>query len=605
MGRALAIDQGAPIRLRGDLLRLGLLAPLLAYLMAFFVYPTMQMLALAVNENGLTVAHFERLLTTPVYLQVLWITFRTALVVTALCVLLGYPVAYLLTTASRGAAGLLLLFVVLPFWSSFLVRTFSWMILLQERGVINQALLGLGLVRSPLRLMYHRTGVYIGMVHVLLPYSILTAYTVMRGVDLALVRAAYTLGAGPTRAFLRVFLPLSLPGVAAGGLLVFVLSLGFFITPALLGGRTDVMMAQVIENQVNLLGNWHFGSALAALLLGVTVAIYVAYERLLGLDTLWGGMLQSATPREVRGAWMMAWTRQILAPGRWVFRRLSAASLRLTGLVPELPGQSLGAFRPGRVLLRGVSLAILLFLSLPVLLVIPMSFGESTFLEFPPRALSLRWYQTYLGNAPWIWATWRSLQVGLLTMGLSTVLGTAAAVGLARVQFPGKTAVNALILSPIVVPKMVFAIGIYFLYARLDLVGTVTGLVVSHTVLAVPLVVVTVTAALQGVDVRLEQAALTLGAPPWRAFLRVTFPAIRAGILSGALFAFITSFDELIVALFVTGTLYTTLPKKMWDDMLFNVTPTIAAVSSLVIAVTTLLFLLSALLLRAQRRERG
>lgn len=599
MERVLAVDQGAAIRLRGDLLRLTLLAPLLIYLLVFFVYPTMQMLVLAFYEKEPTIMHFARLFTTPVYLQVLWITFRTALIVTALCVLLGYPVAYLLTTTSWRAASLLLLFVLLPFWSSFLVRTFSWMILLQERGVINRFLLGLGLVESPLRLMYNRTGVYIGMVHVLLPYTILTAYSVMRGIDLGLVRAAHTLGAGPARAFARVFLPLSLPGVAAGGLLVFVLSLGFFITPALLGGRTDVMMAQVIENQVNLLANWHFGSALAALLLVVTVVIYVAYERLLGLDTLWGGMLQSATPREVRWVGITTWTRRLLAPVRWAVLRVTAAAVRLTARIPGLPMRG-ASLRPGRVVLWGISVAVLGFLCLPVLLVIPMSFGDSTFLEFPPRALSLHWYRTYLGNAPWIWATWWSLEVGVLTMVLSTVLGTAAAAALTRVHFPGKTAVNALILSPMIVPKMVFAIGIYFLYARLNLVGSVTGLVLSHTVLAVPLVVVTVTAAFQGVDVRLEQAALTLGASPLRAFLRVTFPAIRTGILSGALFAFITSFDELIVAMFVTGTLYTTLPKKMWDDMLFNVTPTIAAVSSILIAITTVLFLLSAQLRRAQ-----
>ena len=590
MARVLALDQGAAIRLRGDLLRLTLLAPLLVYLLALFVYPTAEMLVLAVSENGLTLAHFARLFSTPVYLQVLWITFRTSFVVTAFCVLLGYPVAYLLATTSGRVVSLLLLFVLLPFWSSFLVRTFSWMILLQERGVINQALLWLGLVESPVRLMYNRTGVYIGMVHVLLPYTILTAYSVMRGIDLGLVRAAHTLGAGATRAFVRVFLPLSLPGVAAGGLLVFVLSLGFFITPALLGGRTDVMMAQVIENQVNLLANWHFGSALAALLLVATVVIYVAYERLLGLDTLSGGMLQSATPGQARWVRIVAWSRRVLFPIRWAFRWAAAGLLRLSSFLPELPPGG-ASVRPGRVLLWGVSLAVLAFLCLPVLLVIPMSFGDSTFLAFPPRALSLRWYRTYLGNPPWIWATWWSLEVGALTMAFSTVLGTAAAVALTRVSFPGKTAVNALILSPMIVPKMVFAIGIYFLYARLNLVGSVTGLVLSHTVLAVPLVVVTVTAALQGVDLRLEQAALTLGASPLRAFLRVTFPVIRAGIWSGALFAFITSFDELIVALFVTGTVYTTLPKKMWDDMLFNVTPTIAAVSSILIAVTTLLFL--------------
>jgi putative spermidine/putrescine transport system permease protein len=212
----------------------------------------------------------------------------------------------------------------------------------------------------------------------------------------------------------------------------------------------------------------------------------------------------------------------------------------------------------------------------------------------------VRWYRAYLGSSDWLDSTWLSIAVAGSVVVLATVLGTLAALGLPRLSPALRTAVGALVLSPLIVPGIVAAIGIYYVFARYRLVGTPLGLVLAHTCLAVPFVVTSVSASLAGLDRRLERAALSLGATPWGTFYQVTLPLIRPGILVGALFAFITSFDELIVALFLSGSGAVTLPRRMWDDLRFAIDPTIAAVSSLTIALTAVL-LLGAHLLRGRR----
>ena len=249
---------------------------------------------------------------------------------------------------------------------------------------------------------------------------------------------------------------------------------------------------------------------------------------------------------------------------------------------------------------------VLVFLALPILLIVVVSFSSAAYLTFPPPALGVRWYRAYFGSSGWLDATWLSLGVGASVVVLATTLGTLAALGLGRLPRAARTAAGALILSPMIVPGIVVAIGVYYAYARYRLVGTPIGLVLAHTCLAVPFVVTSVAASLGNFDRRLEQAARSLGATPWGAFRQVTLPLIRSGVLVGALFAFITSFDELIVALFLSGSGAVTLPRRMWDDLRFAIDPTIAAVSTLTIALTAVLLGGAHLLrMRAARAPRG
>jgi putative spermidine/putrescine transport system permease protein len=251
-----------------------------------------------------------------------------------------------------------------------------------------------------------------------------------------------------------------------------------------------------------------------------------------------------------------------------------------------------------------VAALVLFYLVFPILVVIPLSFSAGTYLSFPPPGFSLRWSANFFDRTDWLGAASLSLWVGVAVMLLATALGAPAALALVRSEFRGKNFLTGFIISPLIAPVIIVAIGIYFFYARLGLVGNPSALVIAHTALAVPFVVINVSATLQGFDERLEQAAMNLGATPWRTFWQVTFPIIRPGVLAGALFAFISSFDELVVALFVSGTSAVTLPRKMWESIRFEIDPTIAAVSTMLIGLTGALFLSAELLRRRSERLR-
>ena len=257
---------------------IALSGPAMLLLLALFAVPLLRLLALSV-EGGSLVA-YEKALTNSLYLRVIFETFKIAAIVTLLTLALGYPVAYVMATSGRVWQLVGIAFVLLPFWTSILVRTYAWMVMLGRNGVVNRTLIGWGVIDSPLPLLNNLAGVLIGMVHVLLPYMILPVFNAVKNVDPNLVLAAEGLGAPRWRAFLRVTLPLTMHGVAAGVTLVFTLSLGFFITPALLGGGRVVMVANLIEEQVRELLNWAFAGALSAILLALTLAAFWGISRI-------------------------------------------------------------------------------------------------------------------------------------------------------------------------------------------------------------------------------------------------------------------------------------------------------------------------------------
>jgi ABC-type spermidine/putrescine transport system permease subunit II len=228
------------------------------------------------------------------------------------------------------------------------------------------------------------------------------------------------------------------------------------------------------------------------------------------------------------------------------------------------------------------------FLVLPVFVVLPLGFSASPYLEFPPAGFSVRWYVRYFDSAKWMAATLLSVQIAAGTTALALAVGVPAAFALVRREFRGKSLLLAFFMAPIIVPYIITAIAVYFLFARLGLVGNPVGLLTAHTLLAVPKVLVIVAAALKGFDRTLERASMSLGAGPWTTFYRVTYPGIRPAVITAALFAFLTSFDELILSMFITGPSAVTLPKLMWDAVRLEIDPTIAAASSLLIAVAVL-----------------
>jgi len=270
-----------------------LVLPAAVFLAVFFLAPLALMSLRSVTDPaGAGLSNYEKFFAQEAYLRVLTNTFWIAVISTVTCLVVGYPFAYLMTIVPGRVAGLLLIAVLLPFWSSLLVRTFAWQVILRDTGIINRFLIDLGLISEPLTLIRTTVGVILGMSHILLPFMVLPIYAVMRRIDPEFGRAAANLGASPASAFLRVFVPLSLPGVVAGCLLVFVLALGFYITPALLGGLRDQMISQLIVQQIQQRLDWGFGTAMSVLLMAITLVILFIASRAVRLRDVFGSAVE-------------------------------------------------------------------------------------------------------------------------------------------------------------------------------------------------------------------------------------------------------------------------------------------------------------------------
>lgn len=571
-------------------LRLGRLAgpalPALLFLLVFFCVPVAEILLNSVygSDGRLGIGQFERLASNAVYLRVLGNTFLISLLTALGSVLLGYPVAYFLSRLSERSRGRWLIWLLIPFWTSYLVKTFAWILVLSRTGVLGSLLIASGLTESPPALSPSMGAVLVGMIHGMLPLAVMTMLPIMQGIGNQLTLAAETLGASRVESFFTVYLPLSMPGVAAAALLVFITSLGFFIVPALLGTPADTMIAQMVISAILELFNMQFAGALSVVLLAGAIVVFLLYDRLVGLSTLGGG--DEARP-----------------PGTSRVIKMLVLAGRAVNALARVPGRIRTWLRPRS---RRVSTAdetrnwglqaycwlIMLLLFLPVAVILPIAFTDSSFLAFPPQGFSLRWLETFFSSPIWRAAAIRSLGVATLTATASVVLGFGAALALVRFSPRWAKATFAFLIAPLIVPRIVTAVGLFYLYSRLGLAGTNAGLVIGHTVLAIPYVVVTMAAALKNFDWRLIDAARTLGAPGWKRLTTVLLPLLRPSLIASFLFAFLVSFDELTIAIFVSGGLKTTLPKQMWDDMLLAANPTLAAVSFVLVAAITLLVLL-------------
>ena len=264
---------------------LALPATLLIFVIIFLPLFWLSILSFLDRSKSVSLENYNRLFG-GLYIEAFIVTFQISTAVTLICVLLGYPLAYWLSRKPQATANLLLICVLLPFWTAVLVRTYAWLVLLQRNGLINNTLITLGIIDLPLQLAHNLTASIIGMVHVMLPFLVLPLYAAMKNIDTDLVKAAIGLGSSPTEAFWRIFFPMSLPGLFAGVVLVFILSLGFYVTPALLGGGRVQMIAQRIESTITMYSNWGAASALGVVLLILAFILVALIHRVFGLDKL-------------------------------------------------------------------------------------------------------------------------------------------------------------------------------------------------------------------------------------------------------------------------------------------------------------------------------
>jgi ABC-type spermidine/putrescine transport system permease subunit I len=254
-----------------------------------FVWPVAQLIYTSFNDKLGPFVHYARVFGEPIYLNVISRTLLISAATAALCAVIGYPLAFQLTRSGRVGKSLILLCILIPFWTNLLVRSYGWIILLNPQGLVNSVLLRTGVIDDAVPLVYNTAGVLIGMTQIMLPYMVLPLAAVMSRIDPALVSAGRSLGASPANAFLKIYLPLTFPGLFAGFILVFMISLGFFVIPALLGGPRNLLLAQLIEFNINQTLNWPFAAALSTVLLVATVLLYWVGDRFFDLGRLWGG----------------------------------------------------------------------------------------------------------------------------------------------------------------------------------------------------------------------------------------------------------------------------------------------------------------------------
>ncbi|WP_105426777.1 ABC transporter permease subunit [Neorhizobium tomejilense] len=572
MAELSAKDTFSRKRLRAD--SLWLTMPGLVYMALLLILPAGALIWQSFIEpksGALDLTVYRQMFSAGVYVKVLANTFAISAQVTIVCLLVGYPIAVWLAGMPERRRRMAMWLVLLPFWVSPLLKNFAWIVLLARKGIVAQMLTGMGF-DTQLDLLYGRGAVIFGMAHAMLPLAILTMLPTMLSIDGRLIPAAMTMGASRSQSFWRIFVPLSMPGVAAAGLLIFVMGLGFFITPALLGSPRETVIGQMMITQVQQLFNLRLGGALATLLLAVTLITIAVYDRFFGMSAVSGN---SAAAR--RGG---------------VIGAIGSALIEIGAFVSDFIA-SLFPARLGRRVFTTFVWIVIAILIVPVLAFPPMAFSGSSFLEFPPKSFSLRWFQTYLSSDQWMGATARSAVVAIVTGVVATIISGMAAYGLARTQSKAGGLIFLSFMLPMIVPNIVIGVSLFYVLAKIGLIATNTGIILGHTLSAMPIVFVILLTTFRSFDWRLLQAAGTLGANGWQQIRLVLLPLIKGGAIAAFLFGLLHSFEELTIALFVGAGVKQTLPKQMWDDIILSISPTLAAASVFIVAVVTVLFVIA------------
>lgn len=531
-----------------------LMLPTAVFLVLFFVWPTILVLSQSLLGEGAWLSQYTKFLSSAGYVRILVRTLVMAGLVSTLCLLIAYPYAYLMSQVRGHMLTALTGVVLISFFTSVMVRSFAWIVMMQRNGIIDRLVQSLGLESFVLR--GSTLGVTVAMVQVMLPFMIFPLYSAMIGIDRRLRIASTSLGANGWTTFWRIYWPLSLPGVVSGWVIVFITSLGFYIIPGLVGSPQEQLLSQLIYTLIDTVLNVPLASAASMLLLVMALAVVLpAMTRfdVMGGVTARAGQAHDDTSRPA--AWLYIW-----------------AAI--------------------------VSIALLL----PSLVVIPLSFPGNASFAFPPTSWSTRWYERFFSNEEWYGSLLASLQVAFLTMLLSVALSVSAALAMRRMSSSLRATFRSFVMAPRIVPGIIIALAIYGLFLTSGLNATYSGFVIAHTVLALPFSFIPIMTALDQFDARLEQASASLGAGRITTLFRVMLPLIAPGLVTGGLFAFVISFDEVVVSLFISGTELRTLPVKMYRSIATDIDPTIAAASTMLLLLTVGLVFGSSLLSKKFQR---
>lgn len=549
--------------------------PAVAFVMLVFVLPVVLLTARSFTEPEFGLQNFERLLSQPGYVAIIFRTIWISAAATGIALLIGYPMAYHMVNGSRRVKVFLTIAVVAPYLTSILLRSFSWMVLLGRNGPVNNALTAVGL--EPVAMLFTPVAVVLSLAHFLLPLMILPIAATMRSADSSRLKAAASLGSGPLQAFVRIYMPLTKPGVQIGIVLSFVYGVGAFVIPALLGGENGRMLGSFIHTAIDQSADYALASSAAIVLAVLVILIVILFQALTGMSTteLAGrAQAQSSVAGKKRRRSRGSASRHALTR---FFGRI-AAMIDRTGITRR---KRIGA--AFTIVLGAVVLA-------PQLIVIPISFASTRALVFPPLGWSTQWYAEFF-TSDWLDPLFVSLRIALITTIVAVVLGTLVAMGVVRGRNRALgAATSTLMMVPLLFPLVVAAAGFYLVYLRIGLVDTELGIVLAHIAIAIPFVFGTVSASLRGLDPAYENAAASLGANRFTQLRRIVVPLMFPAIATGAFFAFLTSFDESTIAIFLSGVRTKTLPRRMYEGLAFESDPTIAVIAVFTFVATAVLW---------------
>ena len=485
---------------------------------------------------GLDLENFATLLTDFFYTRSYLQSVQMAAISTILILLIAYPLAYGLTRAPIAWRSFLLTLVILPFWTSFLVRVYAWMTILKPNGFLDMAGQFLGLKAGTMALLNTDWAVLIGIVYSYLPFMVLPLYTSLDKMDGALTEAARDLGASAPRSFTSITIPLSLPGIFAGCLLVFIPIVGEFVIPDLLGGTGTAMIGKTLWTEFFRNQDWPLSAAIAMGMLIILIIPIILLQR-----------VQAATA---------------------VTQAASSAS----------PSERHFSYTNKAFVALG-----LLFIYLPIVLVIIFSFNANRLVTVW-GGFSLKWYGLLFQNAQLLDSAWLSFKLACLSATIATILGVLAALSLVRFKkFIGKDFFNFLVVTPIIMPGMIIGLALLLFFVAIGVPRGFYTLLLSHTTFGMCFVTVIVQARLLGFDRSLEEAAYDLGSTALQTFRTITLPLILPSVLAGWALAFVLSLDDLIISSLTTGPNATTLPMRIFSQVRLGVTPEINAASTLMI----------------------
>lgn len=516
--------------------------PALALFIALLVVPLLLTAVLSFNvydpasgprTGEFTLAHYAQVFGDDYYHGIFWRTFWISALVTLICVLIGAPEAYVLSRMRNPWRSVLLLVVLAPLLVSVVVRAFGWSMLLGPEGAVNALLQLVGI--GPVKILYTSAAVVIALVHVMLPFMVIPVWTSLQKLDPGVENAALSLNATPFTTLRRIVLPQVMPGILSGSLIVFGLAASSFAIPGLLGGRRLKMVATVVYDEYLSELNWPLGAAVALTLLVANLVVMLSYNRL------------------VEGRYKKA-----------LGDRMS---------------------RNGPIALAFNALVIAFMLA-PLLVVCIVAFTPENTLTIPTTHFSLRWFEAVFAHPDFVQSFWNSLWLALSAATIATLLAVPAGMAITRYDFPGRDFLNGLFLSPLIIPHLVLGVALLRLFALVGGTGSFGWLVMAHALIVTPYTLRLVVAALVGFDRSAEQAALSLGASQATVFRRITLPMILPGVTGGWMLAFINSFDEVTMSIFVTSPSTVTLPVRMYMYATESIDPLMAAVSALMVAVT-------------------